>query len=109
MNINNGDMPLNIVGYVSKTEDIKAQLLKSVAELFAQTAAGSRKLPQESCFAEVCRLAVMLANRCGADMDEICREIKLQAKTGLALEDDFYKDYRAVLSFVDVDYRRQKL
>ena len=42
MDINNGDMPLNIVGYASKTEDIKAQLLKNVAELYAQTAAGSR-------------------------------------------------------------------
>ena len=48
----------------------------------------------------------MLANRCGANMDELRREIKFQAKTGLAREDDFYKDHRAVLSFVDVDYRR---
>ncbi|MBO5560864.1 MAG: hypothetical protein J6A07_04370 [Firmicutes bacterium] len=109
MNSNNGDMPLNIVGYAAKTEDIKAQLLKSVAELFAQTSAGSRKLPRESCFAEVCRLALMLASRCGADMNEVFREIGLQAKNGLALDDELYKDYRAVLSFVDVDYRRQRL
>ena len=106
MDIKNGDMPLNIVGYASKTEDIKAQLLKSVAELFVQTAAGSRKLPQESSFADVCRLVLMLANRCGTDMETLRREIKFQAKTGLAGEDDLYKDHRAVLSFVDVDYRR---
>ena len=106
MDNNNADMSLDIVGYAAKTEELKAELLLGVAEVFRNTAMGSRALPSEERFADMLSLMLMLANRCGADMQAIGREMLAGAKAGLAREDAFSRDHRAVIGFVNGENRR---
>ncbi len=101
MNNRGADMPLDIVGYAAKTEELKAELLSAVAAVFKNTAMGSRAMPREDGFAHMLNLMLMLANRCGMDLDTVGSEMFRQAKSGLIGDDAFAGDYRAVIGFAE--------
>lgn len=97
---NNADIGPDIVGYAAKTEQLKAEILLSVAGVFKQTAMGSRAAMCEEQFAQALDLMLMLANRRGIELERIAALMKQQARAGLARDDAYSGDYRAVLAFV---------
>lgn len=100
MNINNAEVCPDIVGYAAKTEELKAELLLSIAGVFKETAMGSRSAVCEEEFAHAAELLLMLANRRGIDLSSLGAELNRQARTGLVRGDAYSADHRAVLAFI---------
>ncbi|MBR6401083.1 MAG: hypothetical protein IKS17_07685 [Firmicutes bacterium] len=100
MKDNSADIGRDIVGYAAKTEELKAELLQSIASVFRQTAMGSRAALCEEEFAHAAELLLMLANRRGIDLQRLGTELNRQARTGMVRCDDYSADHRAVLAFI---------
>ncbi|MBQ9518967.1 MAG: hypothetical protein IJR59_03630 [Firmicutes bacterium] len=96
---NSADISPDIVGYAAKTEQLKAELLLSVANVFKETAMGNRAAACEEQFAQTLTLMLMLANRRGIELERIGTLVKQQARAGLARNDAYSEDHKAVLAF----------
>lgn len=90
----------DIVSYAAETEHLKAELLAAVADIFRDTSMGAGKMPDEEHFARAGNLLFMLANRRGIGIEDMFREMRTQARTGLARGDGFGRDYGAVLASI---------
>lgn len=90
----------DVVGYAAKTEQLKAELLQSIADVFKETAMGSRAALCEEQFAMSLGLMLMLANRRGIELEKLAARVKAQARAGLVRGDAYSGDYKAVLAFV---------
>lgn len=97
---NSADISPDIVGYAAKTEQLKAELLLSIANVFKETAMGSRSSACEEQFAQALSLMLMLANRRGIEPERLGALIRQNARTGLVRSDAYSNDYRAVLAFI---------
>ena len=92
---------LDIVGYAAKTEELKAELLSCLADVFKDTAMGSRVIVQESRFANLSELLLVLANRCGMDLELLLKEICSHARSGVVKNDAFSGDHKAVIELMN--------
>lgn len=107
--ITNVGVGVDIIGYTAKTEELKADLLFTVANMFKQTATANGKRrysPTEETFAQALSLLIMLANRYDINFKQLYSIVAMQAKSGLLGEDENIKnDCKAILAFFNANFK----